>query len=244
MTVSAYTEKADALFREWKLSSGTIQYTVKGKTETQIIDHANSVFIRDGVVCPDQWFSQSIRPLFLLKEAPRWENDCDLIKDHLTKNYDIHKMWQRISFWTKGLFETTPDYLMPFESRSPDTLCYGNEHLKKIAVINVRKSDCENSSDIKIIEAYGEFDKSRLRKQLELCDPTIIVCGYTASVLDSIMGYPVRKNENQNLYYYIKLNNHDVLVLDYWHPANRYPDLMNYYGLMGIYQSALRNKDN
>lgn len=47
---------------------------------------------------------------------------------------------------------------------------------------------------------------------------------------------------NQNLAYHITLNGHDVLVLDYWHPANQYPDIMNYYGLMSIYQQALKNK--
>ena len=32
------------------------------------------------------------------------------------------------------------------------------------------------------------------------------------------------------------------LFIDYYHPANHWSDLMNYYGLMGIYQQALKEK--
>ena len=57
----------------------------------------------------------------------------------------------------------------------------------------------------------------------------------------TIFDRPVRQERNENLFYHVSLNGHDVLVLDYWHPANQYPDIMNYYGLMGIYQQALRS---
>ena len=89
------------------------------------------------------------------------------------------------------------------------------------------------------IRAYAQFDREELLRELELCDPTVIVCGYTASVMDIIFKTSVRKDRNENLFYHIQLNGHDVLVLDYWHPANQYPDVMNYYGLMSIYQQAL-----
>ena len=42
----------------------------------------------------------------------------------------------------------------------------------------------------------------------------------------------------------MEINNHSVIVIDYYHPANQFPDLLNYYGLMNIYQLALRRKDN
>ena len=79
------------------------------------------------------------------------------------------------------------------------------------------------------------------KQELALRDPTILVCGYTASTLDTLFDRPVRHDRNENLFYHVPLNGHDVLVLDYWHPANQFPDIMNYYGLMGIYQQALRS---
>ena len=86
---------------------------------------------------------------------------------------------------------------------------------------------------------YAEYDRTELRREIELIDPTIIVCGYTITSLNVIMGYNIKDRQNSNLYYFTRLNGHDVIVLDYYHPSNRYPDIMNYYGLIGSYQQAL-----
>ena len=67
-----YEKNSRLLFEQWKHKAcfGTV-------------DHKNDVFVRDGVVCPQKWFSADIRPLFLLKEAYGGESDWDLISDHL-----------------------------------------------------------------------------------------------------------------------------------------------------------------
>lgn len=108
-----------------------------------------------------------------------------------------------------------------------------------MAVVNIKKSSGKNASNVDELRGYAAFDHARLKRQLELCDPTIIVCGYTSSALDPVMEMEVRRERNENLYYQISLNGKSVLVLDYWHPANQYPVIMNYYGLMGIYHAAL-----
>lgn len=239
--ISEYHKRIDALFDDWKTRNGTVEYQEKRKKHTLHIDHQNGVFIRDGVVCPEQWFSQKVRPLFLLKEAYGGNADWDLIADHLLPTHPISKMWNRISLWTRGLLTTTKDNIAPFVEDDPVAESYGNAYLKQLAVINIKKSGGDKSSDMNIIRAYANFDKDRLKEQLELCDPTVIICGYTASTLDIILEQPVRKDYNQNLAYHISINGHDVLVLDYWHPANQYPDIMNYYGLMSIYQQALKD---
>ena len=46
------------------------------------IDHSAGSFIRDGVVCPDEWFAAGVRPLYLLKEA-YGDGGRDLGADHL-----------------------------------------------------------------------------------------------------------------------------------------------------------------
>ncbi len=80
-------------------------------------------------------------------------------------------------------------------------------------------------------------------QQLEICDPTIIVCGYTIDPLIEIWGENIKTVHNDNLYYHITLNDNNVLVLDYWHPGNQFPKVMNYYGLVNIYQQSLLNND-
>lgn len=155
---------------------------IKNQSVALEINHADGVFVKDGVVCPEQWFSQEIRPLFLLKEAYGGDKDWSLL-DYLLSDNKSGKTWQRIAKWTYGLMETTFQQI-----------------------------------------------------------PSYILCGYTGAALDVVMGTPVCRDKNVNRFCWTRLNNHLVLVVDYWHPANQYPDIMNYYGLMGIYQQALREQ--
>lgn len=232
--VLKYVEDSEILFKEWERSKGTV-----GAVE---IDHSTGVFVKDGVVCPDEWFSQSIRPLFLLKEAHGGESDWDLINSYLlNEDYKTTNLWKRVSIWTKGIFNSTSEKIERFDNDDVDVKHFSNKYLRKIAVVNIKKSKGESSSQKDNIESYAKFDKARLKQQIEICDPTIIVCGYTASMLNMVMD--VADASSGAYSYHIKVKGHDVLVLNYWHPANRYPDLMNYYGLMGIYQEALKNKD-
>lgn len=231
-----YRLRSAALFDEWSRRSGSVD--ADGASPVGI-DHSAGSFIRDGVVCPEEWFSSDVRPLYLLKEA-YGNGDWDLGADHLLTSKKITKsrMWQRVSEWTYGIMHTTAEYTPPYGAL-PVFDRYGNEYLRKIAVVNIKKSNGNSGSDMSEIMTYAEFDREYLRRQLSLCDPTVIICGYTASALDIIMGVKMRKTRNRDQLYGITLNGRRVPVLDYWHPANQYPDIMNYYGLMGIYRRSL-----
>lgn len=242
MNATLYKQKAQKQFDEWKQISGVAHHTTRKGTLSFEVDHKNNVFIKDGVVCPESWFQQDIRPLFLLKEAYGGTQDWDLIHDYLRKPAPISNLWKQVSMWTSGLLSTNTDYCATYLSNEPISQ-FDNEYLRKIAVVNVKKSHGDKNSNMNEICAYADFDKDYLREQLKLCDPTVIVCGYTGSALDIIFDKKIRKSRNDNLFYHMTLNGHDVIVLDYWHPSNHYPDLMNYYGLMSIYQLALRCQD-
>lgn len=87
MTQEQYKLKMKDLIDNWQQRNGTVK-TVQHKREVELlIDHTQN-FICDGVVCPEKWFSQSIRPLYLLKEA-YGEGSRDLIADHLCKSGQI-----------------------------------------------------------------------------------------------------------------------------------------------------------
>lgn len=230
MTADAYKQEIYKLFSEWKI-----------KTEPEDICHRDKVFISDGVVCPEQWFKQKIRPLFLLKEAYDGTSDWSLVSDHLLlKNRKMSHLWLNVCRWTEGLMNTTSTEIPEFQAEL-GYQNYGNETLKQIAVVNVKKSDGKCSSKMEEINRYAECDQDELQKELELCDPTIIVCGYTISSLNIILQKNIKKVYNDHWFYWIELNDHPVLVIDYYHPANYYPDLLNYYGLMNIYQCALKS---
>ena len=226
ITPEIYNEEKEKLFAEWK---------ERTKAETP--------FITDGVMNPELWFSQKVRPLFLLKEAYGGENDWDLVADHVMSNEDIRKIWKRVSLWAKGIFGTDRFHMERYMPNDEEFNEFGNKYLSKIAAVNIKKYDGKEESDCNDILSYAEKDADFLKRQIELCDPTIIVCGYTAASLDKIFGIEVRKETNEKLYYHMKINNHDVLVIDYWHPANQFPEIMNYYGLLGIYQNALNDNN-
>ena len=54
-----YRDKIAKLFEEWK-----------NKAPENGINHKENIFVSDGVVDPETWFGNEIRPLFLLKENP------------------------------------------------------------------------------------------------------------------------------------------------------------------------------
>lgn len=228
-----YRMNINKLFEEWK-----------SKIPSNGIDHKNNVFISDGIVCPEQWFEQKVRPLFLLKEAYHGGENWDLISEHLLTNKKIGSgTWRRVSEWAYGIMATTTNRIQPFPVDETMNY-YGNPYLRKIAVVNVKKSGGSSISNMEIINKYAEYDHAQLYREIELIDPTVIICGYTMASLNIIVGKTVKdySHPNPNLFYTMKLNNHDVIVLDYYHPSNRYPAVVNYYGLMGIYQQALIQK--
>lgn len=230
--ITEYNQLRKDLFARWKAK------LPKGQ-----INHRDAIFVSDGIVNPLYWFNQDVRPLFLLKEAYGGHSDWDLIQDHLLTNEPIgdHLTWRRVTQWACGLLNTTADSIYSFEKleRTPS---FGNKYLQQVAAVNVKKSDGRKTSRKRNLMAYAEYDKEELLEQLKLIDPTLIVCGYTMDYLNVVLPQPIKKHAGQspNLYYKTQLNGHEVLVIDYWHPSNKYPDLMNYYTLMAIYQQALK----
>lgn len=219
-----YKNESAELFERWK--------------NTKL--HKEKIFVSDGIVCPETWFNSVKRPLYLLKEAYGGNNDWSLTGDYLTKEDNNNSItWRRISLWTKGLLNTTKEHLELFNPEDEEFKKFNNKYLRNIAVINVKKSSGQKSSSYDEIVDYAQKDKEYLLKQLQICDPNIIICGYTIAALKEILGYDIKAVNNNHLYYFVELNGHGVMVLDYWHPANQFPDIMNYYGLMNVYQQAL-----
>ena len=95
---------------EYRLLIGKLYDSWKKKSDDGVINHTENVFIEDGVLCPEQWFSQDIRPLYLLKEAYGWKQDGSLIDDQLMdEKVRLHRIWRNVCEWTEGIFETSKE---------------------------------------------------------------------------------------------------------------------------------------
>lgn len=225
MNAQQYNDEMEGLLREWKAAADT-----KG-----------TPFISDGVMNPEKWFAQADRPLFLLKEAYGGERDWDLARDHIMRDSQdgkLPKIWQRISLWAYGVL--TGKYRLPgtYLPGDQEFQRFGNRFLQGIAAVNLKKYCGQKTSDKDEIMRYAVKDREFLRRQIALCDPTVIVCGNTGDALAQLYDFGKAEQRNEEYFYHFTLNGHEVLVLDYYHPANHYPEIMNYFALMSVFQHA------
>ena len=240
----------DELFELWKRKPSKIQkYTdVSKDEEIEVnIDHSK-VFISDGPVCPEIWNDRNKgkKIAFVLKEA-YGENSEWSLTDWLRREGPNYNIWYRVVEWIYGILNTTSTKIARY---SPDLISFEksegkpNEWLSQVAIVNIKKSGGKSSSDNDEIKAYALADKEEIIRELEILDPDIIICGSTAEALNGISGGFEGPNRCDNWYYYSDvIGGRERLFIDYYHPANRYPTLLNYYGLVNIYQQALLERE-
>lgn len=238
-------ETEQDLFDLWTTKPSINKSYNEENKETQIVIDHSKVFIRDGVVNKKVWYCENKkkRILFVLKEAYGGEASWSLA-DELKIRAPWASIWKRVVEWTYGVQNTTVDKIARYEPASI-SMEADNEWLNQISVINIKKSGGVSSSKYEEILLYADFDKLELRKQIEIIDPEIIVCGSTFGALNLLYDNQIRTKEFycDNWYYFTDvIGGKDRLVIDYYHPANHYPALLNYYGLINIYQQALINR--
>ena len=222
MNVEYYRKESEKLFEQWQ----------------NIKD--NAPFIKDGIMNPDVWFLQRVRPLFLFNEAFGIENGVDVNSYSLTED-TVRRVWQRISLWAKGIMNTGIIHTEIFDPWNKDVVNLDNRYIDSIAAVNIKKRTVKGRSDYNEICEYAKSEKDLLKKQIELCNPTVIICCGTAKALEIILDQQFRQKHNNNLFYTVKINRRFITVIDYWKPSNSYPEVMNYYCLTEIYRRAIKS---
>lgn len=193
----------------------------------------NSYLISDGIVDLDNYEGV----LFLLKEAYAREQEFgewDLVQ--VLAEDGPWGMWHHVAKWTYGLLNTDENHIAPFGDISKEER---NAILRKIAVVNIKKVEGASASANEDLLDFATDNASILRKEIAHVQPKIIVCGGTFQFLKKIYEIEI-KQSSDNWYYWLDLGEmKNILILDYFHPAVRYPELLTYYGLANIYQQAL-----
>ena len=233
------------LFELWKDKAPTEITYRKDKEEINgIIDHKKNCFIADGIVNETVWnFSEKKRILFVLKEAYGSDWGENTLASWLKTLHPTVSIWPTVAKWVYGLQNTTKTYIPRYVDKL--TPQQHNECLEQIAVLNIKKSNGDTGSVHDEICKYAEYDREEIKKEIELIDPDIVVCGNTFGILYEIVyeQEPLRGDAaSDNWYYYKNLDGKERLYLDVYHPSNRWPELMNYYTVTNIYQQALIEK--
>jgi len=234
-------DSLDGLFRLWKdKMPQDIMISNQSGEKSLRIDHRNNGFIKDGIVDNKQWGAGNNKKiLFVLKEAYGENTDWDMT-EWLRDKQPTLPIWKRIAKWTYGLQNTDKNMICPYVRELPDE--QRRKALEQIAVINLKKSDGRSASNYSEITAYARADCRELMREFELIDPDIIVCGSTFhTLITEVFGMqPVRRSELcDNYFYRLEAAGKRRLFIDYYHPANHWDDLVNYYGIVNIYQQAL-----
>ncbi len=218
----------DELFDEWRT-----------KEPCGCINHGDNVFIPDGIVCPEVWGQKGKKKiLFVLKEAYGQEWGGFTLASWL-HTYPKRRIWDRVSRVVYGIQNTDESKIQRYKSvLSEDEF---RTSIDQIAVLNLKKSGGKSQSDSTEIAEYAAFDCNEIKKELELIDADIIICGYTFQILcENVFQKTISVDEKcDNWYYHINLFGKDRLFIDYYHPAIHDSDLMFYYGIVGIYQQSL-----
>ena len=107
------------------------------------------------------------------------------------------------------------------------------EALLASAVVNVKKSGGRSSSSDDDLRRYVVEDGDLLKKQVACLNPHVVVCcNIWHLVREDVWPHAKRVSE-------LVHSMDGMLVLDFWHPANQYPNVMNYYTALALLHQAL-----
>jgi len=194
--------------------------------------HKGKKFIEDGIIDLSRWEATDRKILFLLKEAYGDYGDlCSLIRDEWKG--PKYKVWWTASYWLYALRKLSGKTIPPFpKEKGQFDECI--EYLLSSAVVNIKKSNGKTASSVEDLEKYVKEDRDLLREQIALIDPTIILCGYTFDQFKEI--WPDRVMPVGGTEFIFQAGKH--LVINWWHPANQYPNNLCYYALCAVVQEA------
>ena len=206
-------------------------------------------FIYDGAVNYERYENTSPRICFFLKEAYSQENSSDWnLTQRLSEGF-MTRMWGNVAEWTYGIINTTITALPQKQHLSAKQKA---ELLQKIAVVNIKKSDGKKQSNYEDLLACTVADQLFLQQELQILNPDVIVCGYNSSLLRFLYGADLQEDgtisgdSGQIPYHFMREKGFTVvggqIILDFYHPANHFPSIMNYYTICSLYQQALKLK--
>ena len=184
--------------------------------------YPDSVLITDGIIDTELWKNSKIKILFLLKEAYGKKRH---LPDYINQSKAKGRTFIPLAQWAYAIQEITKKKKLSIFSKNKSII---NPPLLSSAVINIKKVNGKKSSDNKDLVKYVNENWEEIKKQINTINPDIIVCGNTWSLIHSklqdstVISDRVYKTDN-------------YIFIDFWHPANRTSNIMNYYALSAIY---------
>ena len=203
------------------------------REHTDLINGA--AIIKDGIVDEDKWEKAPRKVLILLKdpheEDPNKEwNLADTIRVGDWGKNSSFKIWT-ISGQLAYLIQNLTCTIFPKFPEASVAQNASQAALQQSAVVNIKKTGGgSKAKDVEIFD-WALNTQDLLLQQIKDIGPDIILCGGTWQYMRTILEETMQ--ESRSIHFW-----KDIYFIDYYHPANRYPSLLNYYALGGIMLSS------
>ena len=198
--------------------------------------HATETFVSDGPIDPDRWLEIPRRVLFLAKEAYGYTGPGE--------TWDLPKLvreewkgpkfnfWWTLGYWAYGIQRLTNGGPIPSNPKASELWKEVTESVLASAIVNIKKSGGCPSSDDDDLRKYVHADRDLIERQVECLSPHVMVCCNTWHLVKDVWRHAEQISEQVH-------NIDGMLMLDFWHPAARYPDVMTYYTVEVLLHRAL-----
>lgn len=209
------------------------------KKEKEIFDKLRKIdpsIVEDGIVSEEEYLDSKYKILYIMKEVnggAGWNLKSFLYNGGRSQTCD------NVARWTEGLLNINQEYNWSYlEENNENRRKY---YLKKIGVINLKKTSGGYTSNYKEISMAAFENRNLIKTQVDLYNPDIIICCGTAD--DFVKNYFDSKFVNWNMtkrgIQYIKCNN--KIIVSFAHPEARIRDAYLYYSLIDGVREILEN---
>ena len=194
----------DELFVEWE--------------ENEIFDF----FVKDGIVCEDVYDSQKTKILFVLRDAhivERQKPPYDL-RDGLLNPIAEGRTWNNVARWTRALLDDSIEF-EEVENINAEEL---KKQLIRVAALNLKKE--AGGPSAQHIEKFAKDHSKWIKREIEICNPDIIVAGGTfddlfSKVYKQAVPKEIIKGNFKGREYrkgYVMVSGKEIPVIDQYHP--------------------------
>ena len=204
-------DKENQLFKEWK------------KVRTG--------FVRDGVVSEHDYQTSSLKIVFILKEANDQDGGGSDLREFLLKGARP-ATWNNLTRWVHGMRNLAKIPKWSFYEKIPED--FRKKTLKSIVAMNLKKPPGGPTPDSAVLATVAREDKDYIRKQYDLYDPDITICGGTdvEGLFREVVGHQMMKwqETRRGVWWYER--NARKYVVSFYHPGAHVKSSLLLYGLL------------
>lgn len=177
-------------------------------------------FVRDGVVCEEEYEKSNPKIAFILKEVNDEGGGGWDLREFLRKGAEKGgSTWNNVARWVYGIrHRDSMPHWKDFPSMS--VKCR-SKILMSICAINLKKSPGGGQTNREKLQDIAKQDSALIKEQYELYNPDITICGGTEYLFKELVMHHGQNWEetSRGVRWYERDTN--KYVIDFYHPAAR-----------------------